>query len=298
MGWRAILGTGVIWLGAAVMEPSSGHTHSQGLEHLTPAETRSNRNWHSFWRNHLGEWTGTWTRYTPSGDVKETFASSRRFTADSAQTEVVQVNRYLYADGHAIRKEWSFNIDDHSQINGFAHPASESIRGLALDNGAAAWLIPHLQRDKIAPFELFLVDGDIRHSVGVLYGTNGQLIRTTSIREQRGKPANNPWTTALVQVDPWIPEGQWQGKAAQIRQDLSRVPIAQSTWQRSETNQANHFFPDGIILRCPEQLVAGQPFAIQVIWMVNADELQTITAEYNSAAELIAVTHQGLSPDS
>ena len=137
-------------------------------------------------RYHIGEWKGRWTRYTPSGDVNETFASSRNFTADPALTAVMQVNRYRYYDGRSIRKQWNFTIEEHSQTDGFAHPASEAMRGLALDNGAAAWLVPTLQTKQFTPFELFLKQGAIRHSVGALYGKNGQLLRTASIREQRG----------------------------------------------------------------------------------------------------------------
>ena len=55
-----------------------------------------------------------------------------------------------------------------------------------------------------------------------------------------------------------------------------------------------HFFPDRIILRCPDRLVAGQPFSIVVVWQVSDDALQTITADYDSAARLVAVTHQSL----
>ena len=50
--------------------------------------------------------------------------------------------------------------------------------GLALNNGAAAWLIPSLEPNQFTPFELFLMDGDRRHSVGVLYGKDGAILRT------------------------------------------------------------------------------------------------------------------------
>ena len=41
----------------------------------------------------------------------------------------------------------------------------------------------------------------------------------------------------------------------------------------------------------------GKAFSIGVIWMVNTDELQTITAHYNDKAHLISVTHQALTPE-
>ena len=99
-------------------------------------------------------------------------------------------------------------------MDGFAHPASIPMRGLALDNGAAAWLIPSLEPNQFTPFELFLMDGDRRHSVGVLYGKDGALLRTASIREQRGNAPTDGWTDAIKQVEfvPGIPSANGKGK--------------------------------------------------------------------------------------
>ena len=58
------------------------------------------------------------------------------------------------------------------------------MRGFALDNDSAAWLIPTLQANQFAPFELFLKRGEIRHGVGVLYGKDGELMSPASIREK------------------------------------------------------------------------------------------------------------------
>ncbi|WP_186524307.1 DUF3598 family protein [Synechococcus sp. SYN20] len=52
----------------------------------------------------MGDWKGSWTRCSPSVEVKETFASWRLFRADLAKTEIVQVNHYRYPDGASIEK--------------------------------------------------------------------------------------------------------------------------------------------------------------------------------------------------
>ena len=291
----AILGSGALLLGLALAEPGVTESHGTPLEQLASSDTHSARNWQAFWRHHLGDWRGRWTRYSPSGQVKETFASSRLFTANPSQTKVVQTNRYRYADGRSIRRQWTYNIEEHSQPDGFAHPASKFMRGLALDNGSAAWLIPTLRPSQLSPFELFLKHGEIRHSVGVLYGKNGELLRTASIREKRGPHPSKNWSDTVIQVEAWNPGGRWKGEKRQILPDLSRVPLQRSEWQWKKQNQSNHFFPDGIILRCPERILPGQPFSIRVIWLVDEGELQTITAQYNSEAVLVAVTHQQLS---
>ena len=302
--WFKVLGHCTFWLGVTFVQPGlsqpSGSIREQISSAVITTEQKTTQwNWHAFWRHHIGTWQGSWTRYTPDGNVKETFASTREFTANPAKTAIVQSNRYRYADGRSIEKEWSYNIQDHNQLDGFAHPASASMRGLALDNGAAAWLIPSLGTNQFKPFELFLMDGDRRHSVGVLYGKNGDLVRTASIREQRRGVSTVGWSDAILQLKPWHPNGQWQGQKIQILQDLSRVPAQNASWRWQDTEQSkqsNHFLPDRIILRCPERLTAGQAFSIEVIWMLNDDEMQTITATYNKDAELISVNHQALSP--
>ena len=296
--WLAVLAPFALWLGAGFIEPALTQTGNQELKQLNPSATHADRNWRAFWKHHLGDWRGSWTRYAPSGKVKEIFASSRLFRADPAKSEIVQVNRYRYADGRLIEKTWAFNIKDHSHADGFAHPASDAMRGLALDNGSAAWLIPTLKPNQFAPFELFLKLGDIRHSVGVLYGKSGELLRTASIREQRGNQSNFNWTESVAQVKPWNPVGRWEGEKRQIQADLSRIPVQRTDWQWINNNQTNHFLPDRIILRCPERITPGQAFSIRVIWLVDDGELQTITAHYNSEFQLMAVTHQALTPES
>ena len=170
------------------------------------------------------------------------------------------------------------------------------MRGLALDNGAAAWLIPALQPHEVAPFELFLKRGDSRHSVGVIYGADGTLQRTASIRETRGNQSETIWTNNVEHGEPWHPIGRWQGVTRQLHADLTLGPVQRSEWQWVNTDQTTHFFPDGIILRCPDQRIPGQSFAIEVIWRLNAGELQTITAQYDNKAHLVAITHRSLTP--
>ena len=90
--WLTALGSCALLFGFAGVDPAQSQANEIALEQVIPGETRSDRNWHAFWRNHLGDWRGRWTRYTPSGEVKETFASSPLFTANAIHTEVVQTN--------------------------------------------------------------------------------------------------------------------------------------------------------------------------------------------------------------
>jgi hypothetical protein len=170
------------------------------------------------------------------------------------------------------------------------------MRGLAFENGAAAWLIPQLKDTQYQPFELFLTQKDIRHSVGVLYGDSGQLLHTASIREYRGDPLNNNWSTTTEQVNPWTIEGTWRGEELRIHSDLFRDPIQLIEWQWKEDelqeNHANHFFPDRIILRCPKKLLKNKPFTISIYWQTKNGQLQIIRSDYNQTHQLIAISQQ------
>ena len=257
---------------------------------LTPVD----RNWRAFWTNHLGQWHGRWTRYTSSGSVTESFRSTRDFHADPSQTHIQQVNRYRYDDGRVVEERWSYNRSDHSRADGFHHPASLVMRGLAFRDGAAAWLVPTLAPDAVVPMELFLMEGHRRHSVGVVYGKDRQLIRTASIREdQRGYPGVH-WTEQTAQVSPWQVTGHWDGVTETMGPDLSRSTqrTRQITWPSPSNREV--YFPDRIVLSCPERLPLHQPFSVAVRWLSADGRLQIIRADYDAGARLTRLQHQVL----
>ena len=105
--WFSVLAHCTFVLGVNVGAPSWSHSKPSTLVQvptsaLTATRQLTDRNWHGFWRHHLGQWKGRWTRYTASGNVKETFASTRHFTANPASTDIVQNNSYRYANGRSI----------------------------------------------------------------------------------------------------------------------------------------------------------------------------------------------------
>ena len=220
----------------------------------------------------------------------------RMFSGNPSKTTIQQINRYQYSDGRSIEKQWTYDIKTHSKPDGLVHPASSTIRGIAFDDGAAALLIPALQPNQFVFFELFLMRGERRHSVGVIYGKDGRLMQTSSIRETRHPQPNHGWSEAIEQVKPWRVEGRWMGHQQRILPDLSRMPGQQVQWRWNATEVSEFTFPDQIVLRCPEQLIPNQAFTISVHWLATSEELQTIAAEYNRKAELVHVTHETLSP--
>lgn len=63
------------------------------------------RNW-NYCTNHLLNWHGIWTRYTPVGDVKESFQSLRSFKSNLEKTKIVHTNTYSYANGENKQESW------------------------------------------------------------------------------------------------------------------------------------------------------------------------------------------------
>ena len=137
------------------------------------------------------------------------------------------------------------NIEDHSHKDGLC--------GLANAQSSA---------HPDAPFELFLKLVNIQHSVGVLYGKTRNLLRTAGIRDRPGRQSDISWTDTVDQVEPWTLDNRWKGEKLQINPELSCNPLRRSDWQWMDMDQSNHFFPDGIILRCPERIIPGQDFSI------------------------------------
>lgn len=292
----ALLGAALLASGLdlAAGDTPFGTALAAELRHAGQAVTPADRNWRAFWSRHLGLWHGRWTRYTPTGSVMESFRSTRDFKADPSQSQIQQVNRYRYEDGRTVEERWSYNRTDHSKADGFHHPASRVMRGLAFGDGAAAWLVPSLSPDAVVPMELFLMEGQRRHSVGVVYGKDRQLMRTASIREdQRGYPGAH-WSEQIAQVSPWRLTGAWVGVTETMGADLSRSlrQATQISWPSAANREV--YFPDQIVLSCPERLPLHQPFSVAVRWLSVDGRLQIIRADYDANARLSQLQHQVL----
>ena len=136
------------------------------------------------------------------------------------------------------------------------------MRGFAFNNVAAAWLIPKLEKDEFAYFELFLKQGDVRHSAGIVYDLNGQLIRTASIREFRGASIASPWSLKIQQINKWSPNGDWVGAHRKVNGNLKYSLIPAVQWSWGALGESLHYLPDNIILKYPDNISTGQSFEI------------------------------------
>ena len=259
---------------------------------IDQVRTAAHQNWDAFWDFHLGSWDGRWVRYNPLGEVSENFLSTRKFVSNTERSIIHQHNQYFYHDEQIIEKKWNYNIQDHCRDDGFMHPASDYMRGLAFANGSAAWLVPRCEAEQYFPIELFLASKNLRLSVGMLYDTSGELQRVACIREHRSDFGASPWCDSIQLVPKWNVEANWQGISQVVDLDLSRSFFHDSFYLNHSAEDNEYFFPDNIVLRCPGKVPAHQAFTISALWLESDFQIKTISASYGSNSQLIDVRHQ------
>ena len=247
------------------------------------------QNWNAFWDYHLGAWDGQWTRYQPSGELSESFLSNRSFESDPEKKIINQFNQYFYRHGEHEEKRWTYSFKDHCKKDGFMHPASDYMRGLAFRDGSAAWLVLQAKKEQYFPMELFLTNKNVRCSVGMLYGVDGELQRTACIRERRKDLDDSSWSNTSELVPAWEIRNQWHGITQIIDTDLIRSSINTTFDMKPQMNEEEYFFPDNIVLRCPARITLNQKFTITGIWLESKNQLKTIKAFYGDDSKLIDV---------
>ena len=69
------------------------------------------QNWRIFIAHHAKDWYGLWTRYTPQGEVMQSFQSLRSVkVGNSEQTLIKQTNRYTYSDRTTQEKAFEYTL--------------------------------------------------------------------------------------------------------------------------------------------------------------------------------------------
>lgn len=248
------------------------------------------QNWKNMCANHLRDWHGIWTRYSPQGDITESFQSLRSFRSNREQTAISQTNRYMYANGSTREESWEYDQQSNSLPNGLFHPARQTMRGFFFEQGAATWVVTQLETGSYLGMELFFRYEDLRHSVGIVYDGSGSLMRTASVREDSAGFPSKYWSTELNLLFERNLSGSWQGTSVTLTSDLNVSPLAPTQlrwpWEGHET----FFFPDGISLSCPGTVSIGTDFAIAVNWLVTPSQLQQLIVKYDESGAFSTLT--------
>lgn len=253
------------------------------------------RNWQDFIQYHAADWHGCWTRYRATGAVQESFRSLRRFQTNADRTAITQTNRYLRADA-TQEQQWSYNQEDNSLADGLCHPQADVMRSLCFPSGHAAWVMQQCQPDSFFAVELFFRYQTLRHSVGIVYDRQGQLLRTSNIREDTTGFPGQFWSDSIEQLPqpPW--SGQWSGRAIAMQPNLT-LSAPQTTHLAVHWGQGQCFYlPDGISVCCPTQIRMGTPFTLAVNWCITSDTLEQVVVEYDRQGAFTQLILEQLSP--
>ncbi|MGB7444414.1 MAG: DUF3598 family protein [Coleofasciculaceae cyanobacterium] len=252
------------------------------------------QNWKNFTANHLQDWHGIWTRYSPQGKVKESFPSRRIFQSNPEQTEIHQTNRYIYAEDKIKKESWDYNQRENSSDDGLFHPQADSMRGIFFESGHGAWATRCLKPDSYFGVELFFRHEELRHSVGIVYDQQGNLFRTANIREDtRGFPSQY-WSKEIEQVSERNLIENWQGTSVTITPDLkiSEPVPTQLHWGWEGYN--TFFLPDGVSINCPDKVSVGSSFSLAANWLVTPSKLQQLSVKYDESGAFVALTLEQL----
>lgn len=248
------------------------------------------QNWKNFTTNHLRDWHGIWTRYSPEGEVTESFQSLRSFRSNPEETEIVQKNHYAYSDGRRVEKSWEYNQLSNSLSNGVFHPEIESMRGIFFESGHAALVSTKLKTDSYFALELFFKDQELRHSVGIVYDEAGRLFRTANIREDSTGFPSQYWSNETHQLPERDFSGNWQGTAITMTPDLKiSQPVATELHWVGEGHKT-FFLPDGVSISCPDKISVGTSFTIAANWLVKTSEMQQLLVNYDKSGDFSALT--------
>ena len=76
------------------------------------------KNWQNFCDNHVGNWYGTWTKYSADGEIIESVQSLRSLKTNPEKTLTFQKNRYTYPDGRIEERQWQSTTEARKTKDG------------------------------------------------------------------------------------------------------------------------------------------------------------------------------------
>lgn len=256
---------------------------------------------------HLGDWQGSFTRLTPTGEVETDIPSRVTLTGLDQNQKIRQVIQKFDPDSAALTGETVLEF------------ASLSRSTLFHANGAFSQ--GSTQFGPISEFgaEFGFVEGDRRLRLVQLFAPGGALQGMTLIREQRAgvdAPARSPLTLAdLV--------GTWTGEAVTLFADLrspetfsTQLTVSQTGNQVTQQIRTAEFtltssaqiegdrllfhspsgtvqvllLPEGASCTCPLTLKSGNPIRLEVGWLTAPNQRQRLIRQYDAQGGWVGLT--------
>ncbi len=266
--------------------------------------------WDCFLKN-LGEWHGSFTRFSPQGEEIVDTPSIVTLEGLNDNKNVHQVVRYLPPDEPSRDVVVDYDSLNRSII---------FFQNGAFSQGSMQW----------GPYSTFggefgLIDNDFgdrsrRLRMVELYNSSSKLERVVLIREKL--PDSNTPERPPLEVSSLV--GEWQGEAVTMYADL-RNPDTFSSYLQIKRKDSNHIeqslsfgnrtisstaridgsrllfensnlpaqillLPDGASCNCPLEVKLGHNFVLEMGWLLQPTVRQRIIRSYNEKGNWVSCT--------
>ena len=260
--------------------------------------------WDCFLKN-LGEWHGSFTKMSSLGEEKEDTPTIVTLEGRDNNQAVHQVVRYL-----PHNEPPRDLVLDYKNLN-------RTI--LFFENGAFSQ--GSTQSSPYGQFggEFSLIEGDRRLRMVQLYDA-GKFDRLVLIREK--SPQSNTPEKPPLTVEQLL--GEWKGRAVTIYPDLrnpdtysshltiekkdnfnletklsfgtrtitsnAKIEGSRLLFQASSLPIQILLLPDGASCNCPQEIKSGQPFSLEIGWLLQPNRRQRIIRSYDDKGAWISCT--------
>jgi hypothetical protein len=242
----------------------------------------------------LGQWQGSFTNLSPYGEIVGEIPSEITLTGLNQNQAIHLLLRRFYPEAG------SDQLQPRDLVREFSSPGAGTVffDSGAFSEGMTYW-------SSYGPFatEFAFVApsndsamgekaGDRRMRLVQQFATGGQIERFTLIREHRfgtAEPERPPLTPAE-----W--DGVWQGVADEKVVDgamgvgatdrvkwetVENVYAPMRRWMGGGQRYQALFLPDGAYCCCPNPIAPGQPFTLEVGWLLGPGQRQRLIRQYD-----------------
>ena len=245
------------------------------------------QSWRSLIAHHTKDWHGLWTRYTPQGEVMQSFQSLRSFkVGNSEQTLIKQANRYTYSDGRTQEKAFEYYLGP----TGFTDNTGFVGCSMAFfESGHGAYFPLQLNKTQTG-MEIFFIHGEaIRCSTAILY-KESKLAQVSSVREDSSGYPGKHWSMEIKPVSERNLTGNWEGNSVTLYPDFTISEPVQAQFQWGWEGHQVYYLPDGLTVSFPSEIVEGTAIDLVANWLVTDTKMHQITVKYDENGSYVSQT--------
>ena len=266
--------------------------------------------WDCFLKN-LGEWHGSFTRFSPQGEETEDTPTIVTLEGLNDNQNVHQVVRYLPPDQPSRDV-----VVDYDSLN----RSILFFENGAFSQGSMQWGPYSTFGGEFGLIDYEYGDGTRRLRMVELYSSTSQLQKVVLIREKL--PQSKVPERPVLTIDNLL--GTWSGKAITLHADLSNPTefssqleikqkdhnhIEQSLsfgertisstariignrllFEKSDLTTQVMLLPDGASCSCPLKVGSGHNFVLEMGWLLQPDLRQRIMRSYNEKGNWVSCT--------